>query len=90
MFVATVVVSVLLAAAIAWSAIRKLSHDEDVVRSYARAGVPEGKLNYLAAVLLAAAGGLLLGLLWPPIGIAAAGGLGAWVGNGTRVRAVSR
>lgn len=80
MFIATAVVSALLAAAVTWSAIRKLSHDEDVVRSYARAGVPEGRLNYLAAILLAAAGGLLLGLRWSPIGIAAAGGLAVYLG----------
>lgn len=32
----------------------------------------EDKLNYLALVLLAGAAGLILGLLWPPIGVAAA------------------
>lgn len=75
MFTAAVVVSVLLAAALAWSAIRKLSHQSGVVRTYARVGVPEDKLNYLALVLLAGSAGLLLGLVWAPIGIAAAIGL---------------
>ncbi|HET6213292.1 MAG TPA: DoxX family protein [Micromonosporaceae bacterium] len=75
MFVATVVVSGLLAALLAVTAIRKLSHREPVVRSYARVGVPEDKLNYLAAVLLAGAAGLILGLWWAALGVAAAIGL---------------
>ena len=75
MVVATTVVTVLLAATLAWSAIRKLSHQEQVVRSYRRAGVPEGMLNALAMILVAGAAGLILGLLWAPIGIAAATGL---------------
>jgi hypothetical protein len=46
-----------------------------VVASYERAGVPEHRLNALAVLLLAAVGGLLAGLVWSPIGIAAAAGL---------------
>jgi DoxX-like family len=72
MFAATVVVSALLAAALAYSAAMKLSHRPDVVRSYAAVGVPEDKLNALATLLLAGAAGLLLGLAWAPVGIAAA------------------
>jgi hypothetical protein len=34
--------------------------------------VPEDKLDYLAVTLLAGAAGLLVGLLWAPLGIAAA------------------
>lgn len=75
MFVATVIVSVLLAALLAFSAIRKLSHREEVVQTYLRAGVPEDKLNYLAIILIAGAAGLILGLFWAPIGVAAAIGL---------------
>lgn len=75
MFVATVVVSVLLAAALAYSAVRKLGHRPEVVRTYLRVGVPEDKLNYLAIILLAGAAGLIAGLLWAPIGIAAAIGV---------------
>jgi DoxX-like family len=78
MFVATVVVSALLAAALVWSAVRKLSHQDRVVRTYTRVGVPEDKLNYLAVILLAGAAGLLVGLLWAPIGVAAAIGLVAY------------
>lgn len=72
MAIANVIVTVLLAALLCVSATLKLSHRREVVASYARAGVPEERLNLLAATLLAGAAGLLLGLLWPPIGIAAA------------------
>lgn len=75
MFLAAVIVSSLLAALLAFAAIRKLSHREDVVQSYVRVGVPEDKLNYLAIILLAGAAGLILGLIWAPIGVAAAIGL---------------
>jgi hypothetical protein len=78
MFVATVIVSVLLAALLAYSAARKLSHAEQVVATYRRVGVPEDKLNYLAMILLAGAAGLIAGLFWAPIGIAAAIGLTAY------------
>ena len=75
MFVAAAIVSVLLAALLALSAIRKLTHQERIVQSYIGAGVPEDKLNYLAIILLAGAAGLILGLLWAPIGLAAAVGV---------------
>jgi DoxX-like family len=65
----------LLAALLAFSAVRKLSHAPDVVESYARAGVREEWLNPLAIVLLAGATGLVGGLLWEPLGLAAAGAL---------------
>jgi hypothetical protein len=73
MFIATVVVSVLLAAMVAFSAVRKLSHKPEVVATYRRAGVPEDKLNILALTLLSGVVGLLGGLAWAPIGVAAAG-----------------
>jgi hypothetical protein len=69
------VLSVVLAAPLVFAAIRKLGHSEDVVRSYARVGVPEDKLNALAVILLAGAAGLIGGLFWDPIGVAAALGL---------------
>jgi hypothetical protein len=70
--VATALVSLVLAALMAYSAARKLSHREKFIQGYLRVGVPEDKLNYLALVLLAGAAGLILGLFWAPIGIAAA------------------
>jgi hypothetical protein len=78
MFAVTATVSGLLAALLAFSAINKLSHREDVVQSYARAGVPEGWLDLLAIVLLAGASGLVLGLFWAPVGVAAAAALVAY------------
>ncbi|MQA07225.1 MAG: DoxX family protein [Pseudonocardiaceae bacterium] len=75
MFVATVIVSALLAALLVFSAGLKFSHREQIVQGYARVGVPEGRLNYLAVVLLAGAAGLIVGLVWTPIGIAAAIGV---------------
>ncbi|MGH2978844.1 MAG: DoxX family protein [Solirubrobacterales bacterium] len=75
MVVATVIASVLLAALLAFSAIRKLTHQERIVQGYLRAGVPEDKLDYLAIILLAGAAGLVLGLFWAPIGVAAAIGV---------------
>jgi DoxX-like family len=75
MSVALAIISILLAALLAFAAVRKLSHAEHVVRTYVRVGVPEDKLDYLAMILLAGAAGLLLGLAWPPIGVAAAAGV---------------
>jgi uncharacterized membrane protein YphA (DoxX/SURF4 family) len=75
MFLASTVVSALLAALLAFSAIRKLSHDPPVVQSYATAGVPESWLNTLAWVLLAGAAALMIGLAWGPLGVVAAGAL---------------
>lgn len=73
-----VVLSVLLALAIAYSAARKLTHAPEVVSSYALAGVPEERLNLLAAVLFAGAAGLLTGLAWEPLGVAAAAALAVY------------
>jgi hypothetical protein len=75
MVVASVVVSVLLAALVGYAAARKLTHRPEVVESYRRAGVREAWLNGLAVLLLAAAAGLVVGVWWPIIGIAAAAGL---------------
>jgi hypothetical protein len=75
MAVASTAVTVLLAALLAFAAVRKLSHKPEIVQTYLRVSVPEDKLNYLAFILLAGAAGLLLGLLWAPLGIAAAIGV---------------
>jgi hypothetical protein len=78
MFTVTAGVSLLLAAALAFAAIRKLSHRPQVVQSYTRVGVPESRLNHLALILLAGAAGLVAGLAWAPIGIASAIGVIAY------------
>jgi hypothetical protein len=71
MSTATSIVSTLLAAILAAAAVRKLSHREDVVASYQLVGVPPERLDHLAFILLAGAAGLVLGLFWAPIGVAA-------------------
>ena len=68
---AATIVSALLAGAIGFSAIRKLSHRPEVTRAYTRVGVPEERLDQLAAILLLGAAGLIAGTLWAPIGVAA-------------------
>jgi DoxX-like family len=75
MSVISTVAIVLLAVILAAAAIRKLTHREDVVAAYAKVGVPEERLNHLAFILLLGAAGLLLGLAWAPVGIAAAAGV---------------
>jgi hypothetical protein len=75
MVVAAAVVSVLLAVLLAVTAARKFGHRPAVVATYRRAGVPEERLNQLAVLLLAGAAGLLAGLWWKPVGVAAAAAL---------------
>jgi hypothetical protein len=75
MTIAAAAVSSLLAGLLVLSASIKLTRREPYVQGYLRVGVPEDKLNYLAAILLAGAAGLILGLVWDPIGIAAAAAL---------------
>jgi DoxX-like family len=75
MSLATAIVTLLLATVLALSALIKLTRREPYVQGYIRVGVPEEKLDYLAILLLAGAAGLILGLLWAPIGVAAAIGV---------------
>src|SRR5690606_16274285 len=75
MFPAYLLVSLLLAALLVYAGVRKLSHRPAVVASYAKVGVPEERLNLLAAVLFAGAAGLVAGVFIEPLGIAAAAGL---------------
>lgn len=72
---AAAIVNLLLSALLAYAAVRKLSHRPEVVETYVRVGVPEEQLDHLALILLAGAAGLVLGLLWAPIGVAAAAAL---------------
>jgi hypothetical protein len=75
MSTALYLITAVLAAALAYSAILKLSSRPAVVESYARVGVQARRLPLLAAVLLLGAAGLLAGWLWTPIGLAAAAAL---------------
>lgn len=72
---ALTVTSVLLALLLALTAVRKLGRRDQVVESYARVGVPERALRFLALTLTAGAIGVLVGLWWPPLGLMSAAGL---------------
>jgi len=78
MDVALIVVTVVLALLLVFTAVRKFSHAEAVVATYQRVGVPENRLNALAVILLAGAAGLVVGLFWAPVGVGAAAGLVAY------------
>jgi uncharacterized membrane protein YphA (DoxX/SURF4 family) len=75
MFVAAAIVASLLAAALIVSARSKLVKDERLVTGMAKLGVPHDKLWLLAVAELAGAVGLVVGLFWWPIGVAAAIGV---------------
>lgn len=75
MFVVTAIVSGLLAAALAMSARFKLAKDPKVIDGMAKVGVAPDKVWLLAVAELAGAVGLVAGLFWWPIGIAAAIGV---------------
>jgi uncharacterized membrane protein YphA (DoxX/SURF4 family) len=90
MFLATAVVSGLLAAALVLSGRGKLVKDPQQMKTMSTVGFPEDKLWLLATAETAGAVGVVAGLFWWPIGIAAAAGvilyfLGA-VGAHLRVR----
>lgn len=75
MFTATVIVSVLLAVLATVSAIGKLTKMEQVIESITGVGVPPERIPVLAALELAGAVGVVVGLWVAPLGIAAATGL---------------
>jgi uncharacterized membrane protein YphA (DoxX/SURF4 family) len=90
MFLATAIVSALLAAVLLVSARGKLVHDPAQMKTMARVGFPEDKLWLLAGAETAGAVGLVIGLFWWPLGVAAAVGLVAYfigaTGSHLRVR----
>jgi hypothetical protein len=75
MFTAFVIVSVLLAIALAASATAAFTRYEQVLISMAKAGVPESRLRLLGTLKAAGALGLLVGIGVPLIGTAAAVGV---------------
>ena len=75
MFNAYTVFAIVFALAVAASATAKLRRADNVTTSLAGAGVPESWFNRLALLQLAGAVGLLVGIWWRPLGIAAAIGL---------------
>jgi hypothetical protein len=75
MFIAYAVVGVLLALALLVSAAAKLRRVPQLVDGLTSLGVPLGLFPFLAACEIAGAGGVLIGLWYPPLGIAATIGL---------------
>jgi hypothetical protein len=75
MFIAYAVTGVLLALALLVSGGGKLVHEKHVVEGLTGIGVPLGLFPFLAACEIAGAGGLLVGLWYAPLGIAAAIGI---------------
>ena len=75
MFIAAAVISGLLAATLVASARIKLVKDEAGVEIMTKVGFPLDKLWLLAIAELAGAVGLVVGLSWWPIGVAAAIGV---------------
>lgn len=75
MFVATVILSVLLALAFAGAGVSKILAQPKMVEAAAHFGLPVRSFRSIGLVEVAAAAGLLIGLAWAPLGIAAAAGL---------------
>ncbi|SDP33333.1 DoxX-like family protein [Nakamurella panacisegetis] len=90
MFIAAVIVSALLVAVLLGSGRAKLVREKAVVEMMATVGFPEDRLWLLAGAEFVGAVGLVGGLFWAPLGIAAAIGVilyfaGA-IGSHLRVR----
>ncbi len=75
MFIATLIVSIFLAVALTVSAVGKLTKMPAVIELMSAVGVPADRIPVLAYLEIAGAVGLVIGLFWWPIGVAAAIGL---------------
>jgi hypothetical protein len=75
MFTATAVVAGFLALLLAISGQAKLAKNPHVMQSMATVGVPEERVWLLSVAEIAGAVGLVVGLLWWPVGVAAAAGV---------------
>jgi len=75
MFVATVILSVLLALTFAGAGVPKILAQPKMVEAAAHVGFSVRSFRVIGLVEVAAAAGLLIGLAWAPLGIAAAAGL---------------
>jgi uncharacterized membrane protein YphA (DoxX/SURF4 family) len=80
-FIAYTVVAIVLGLGLAASASAKIRKDERVVTGMTKAGVPMSWFVPLALLEIAGTVGLLIGIWWRPLGIAAAVGvIGYFVG----------
>ena len=75
MFIATVIVSALLAVALLGSAAGKFRRNEIALKISKTTGWPENLLWALGVLEVAGAAGLITGLFWWPLGVAAATGV---------------
>ncbi|MEU0154755.1 DoxX family protein [Micromonospora fulviviridis] len=75
MNIAYIVTAVLVSALLVFTARNKLVRQKDVVETLIRVGVPERMFPVLAALQLLGAAGLLVGIFFRPLGIAAAVGV---------------
>ena len=75
MFVTVLVLSCLLAAALLFSGSRKIAGGKAVTGEAAHLGVPMRGYRLIGVAEVAAAAGLLIGLAWAALGVAAATGL---------------
>jgi len=78
MFVATAIVSALMAAVLLMSGRGKIVRDPGQMKTLAKVGFPESRVVFLAAAEIAGAVGLIVGLFWWPLGVAAASGIIAY------------
>lgn len=78
MFLATLIVTILFALVLLLSAYGKLTRDPQQMTTLERVGFPERYVPLLAAAEIAGAAGILTGLAWAPLGVAAAVGLIAY------------
>lgn len=75
MFIAAAIVAGLLALVLAASGQAKLAKNPQVMQGMATVGVPEDRVWLLSIAEIAGAIGLVAGLFWWPIGVAAAVGV---------------
>ncbi|MCW2757719.1 MAG: hypothetical protein JWO46_1465 [Nocardioidaceae bacterium] len=75
MYVATVIVSIVVALVMLGSGTAKFRRQPQIVEGLGGIGVPVSWFPLLGSVLYAGAIGLLVGLFWAPLGIAAGVGL---------------
>ncbi|MGB2571546.1 DoxX family protein [Micromonospora citrea] len=75
MRIPVVVLTLILASVILAVAVPKLTGQAQMRERMAHLGVSPGLTRLIGGLEIAAVAGLLLGLLWPPIGVAAAVGL---------------
>ncbi|MCO6007206.1 DoxX family protein [Actinoallomurus purpureus] len=75
MFLSYAIVGILLAVVLLLSASGKLTRNEKIVEGITGIGVPLGMFPFLAACEIAGAVGLVIGLWYAPLGVAAAIGV---------------